>query len=538
MADESDRAAAWGSAILEFALIAVVFAASGAWPVPDVNEAVYVPKARHLADPTWAAGDFFLEAPDAHGVFALVFGPLAAAVPLETAAWIGRVAGWLALAAGFRHAVVPLVAGTLARLAAAAMFALALRQTMAAGEWVIGGCEAKVFAWALVLAAFGDVARAGWLRAWLGAGAATAIHPIVGGWAMIAIAATRGIAAWRGAELGPPRGPLAWLALAGGIAVAACGIVPALGLNAGATAAERVQGAFIYVVERLPHHLLPRTFAPGLVARHMLAIVVWWLLLRVVPATPERRRIALLTAVAVAISAAGWCVAWAEPLFPDVVPGLLRFYWFRLADVVVPFALAITAAAVLADEAACAAIAAGRPGWLRAAVAVALVADVAAQSSHWPLPGRTGLAPRADSHVVAAEWREACDWVRDHVPAGARFLTPRGAATFTWRTGRAEVVSWKNSPQDARSLIEWRRRFVDCFSRDGSLTLVERSTAAFGAERLVEVAARYGADHVIVPTGLVCAAPLPFERLFANAAYEVYRLPPADVTGPRSASPP
>ena len=538
MADESDRERTWGRALLELAGIALVFAASGAWPVPDVNEAVYVPKARHLADPAWAAGDFFLEAPDAHGVFSLVFGPLAAAVPLETAAWIGRVAGWLALAAGFRHAVSPLVAGTLPRLAAAAMFALALRQTMAAGEWVIGGCEAKVFAWALVLAAFGDVARAGWLRAWVAAGAATAVHPIVGGWAMLAIAATRGIAAWRGGSLELPRGPAAWLALAGGIAVAACGVVPALGLNAGATTAERVQGAFIYVVERLPHHLLPRTFAPGLVARHVLAVAVWWLLERVVPATPERRRIAALTGVAIAISAAGWCIAWAEPLFPDVVPGLLRFYWFRLADAVVPFALAVTAAAVLADGAACAAIAAGRSRWLRVAVAAALVADVAAQSSHWPLPGRAGLVPRADSQVVATEWREVCDWVRDHVPAGARFLTPRGAATFTWRTGLAEVVSWKNSPQDARSLIEWRRRFVDCFSRDGSLTMVERSTAAFGATRLLEVAARYGADHVIVPTAMTCAEPLPFERLFANAAYEVYRLPPAGVTGPRSASPP
>jgi hypothetical protein len=221
-----------------------------------------------------------------------------------------------------------------------------------------------------------------------------------------------------------------------------------------------------------------------------------------------------------------------------VALGLLRFYWFRLADVVVPFALAVAATAVLADDAACAAVAAGRTGWLRAAVAVALVADVAAQSAHWPLPGRTGLQPRADSQVVAAEWRDVCEWVCDHVPAGSRFLTPRGAASFTWRTGLPEVVSWKNSPQDARSLIEWRRRFVDCFSRDGSLTMVERSPAAFGAERLRDVAARYAADHAIVPTDLPCAEPLPFERLYANAAYAVYRLPPADVTGARSASPP
>jgi hypothetical protein len=64
---------------------AAIFAAAGAWPAPDINEAVYLTKARHHADPGWAAGDFFLETPDAHGVFYVLFGPLAAGMPLEAA---------------------------------------------------------------------------------------------------------------------------------------------------------------------------------------------------------------------------------------------------------------------------------------------------------------------------------------------------------------------------------------------------------------------------------------------------------------------
>ena len=91
--------------------ITAIFAAAGAWPVPDVNETVYLPKARHAADPPWCAGDFFLETPDAHGFFYLVMGPVAARLPLETAAWLSRIAGWLALAVGFRHLALPLVAG-------------------------------------------------------------------------------------------------------------------------------------------------------------------------------------------------------------------------------------------------------------------------------------------------------------------------------------------------------------------------------------------------------------------------------------------
>ncbi|MFM8291722.1 MAG: DUF6798 domain-containing protein, partial [Planctomycetia bacterium] len=116
-----------------------------------------------------------------------------------------------------------------------------------------------------------------------------------------------------------------------------------------------------------------------------------------------------------------------------------------------------------------------------------------------------------------------------HVPAGSRFLTPRGAASFTWRTGLPEVVAWKNSPQDAASLLEWRRRITDCFSRDGTVVDMERSTAALGADRMREVAGRYAADHAIVPLDVAGIDAPPFERLYSNGAYRVFRLgPPPD----------
>jgi hypothetical protein len=86
------------------------------------------------------------------------------------------------------------------------------------------------------------------------------------------------------------------------------------------------------------------------------------------------------------------------------------------------------------------------------------------------------------------------------------------------------VVSWKNSPQDAASLVEWRKRIVDCFSRSGSLAEMERSTVSLGPDRVREVITRYGADHVIVPLDAPLLESIPGERLHANAAYAVYRL--------------
>jgi hypothetical protein len=563
MASESDGRL---PAAAEVAAILLLFAASGAWPLPDVNETVYLTKALHHVDPSYGRGDWFLETPDAHSIFYAVMGPILAACGLESGAWVGRWLGWLALAMGFRHAVVPLLSTAVGRLLAAALFALALRHTTAAGEWVIGGCEAKVFSWALVLAALGEIGRARFAVAVFLLGGATALHPIVGGWGLVAC----GLVWWRGRRAGgaesdgvvrraggmssvadtlriltPTRSPgaargsvtvndnagvtsaaLRGGLVLGGVALAAWGVLPALSLSAGVDAAGRALANRIYVVERLHHHLLPWTFPEAMIARHLLAILVGTIMHRVVPATPARARVAAFREAALSISLVGCLIALAEPLAPDLVIGLLRYYWFRLADVVVPFTLAASAAAVLMDDGVCARILPGRPAFVRGLVVAALVLDLGLQSRHWPLPGRSGPQCRADTKVDAAAWADVCGWVKDHVPPGSRFLTPRGAASFTWRTGLPEVVAWKNSPQDAVSLLEWRRRILDCFSADGRLVDMERSTAALGAGRMRDVADRYGADHAIVPLDVAGLDTLPFERLHANGRYAVYRLAP------------
>jgi len=519
------------AACFELAVMTLVFAAAAAWPVPDVNETVYLTKARHVADPAWAAGDFFLETPAGHGAFFVLFGPLVAAVGLERAAWVGRWLGWLAVAAGFRHAVTGVVDGRWGRLAAAAIFALAARTTPMAGEWVLGGCEAKVFAWAGVFAGIGELVRGRFARAWCACGAAAALHALVGGWAMLCLPV-----AWLLDRRGQPPGAAAataggvargvvtpLTAVVAGIVLAAAGMVPAFGLTAAAGPETRAAAARIYVVERLPHHLLLRTFPEAMIARHLLAVLLWIVLARAVPATSARRRLAAFTAATLGISGVGVLIALVEPLAPGAAIGLMRFYWFRMADIVVPLALAVAAAAALADDAVLGRLLPGRPAVIRALVGGLLAADLACQSAHWPVPGRDAPPPRADAKV-AAGWADVCRWVRDHAPADACFLTPRDAASFTWRTGRREVVSWKNSPQDAASLVEWRRRILDCFSRTGSLVDMEKSTAALGAERLREVAERYGADHAIVPAELPCPTPLPFTRLYANGRFAVLRL--------------
>ena len=50
------------------------------------------------------------------------------------------------------------------------------------------------------------------------------------------------------------------------------------------------------------------------------------------------------------------------------------------------------------------------------------------------------------------------------------------------------------------------------------------SVAALGPEKIREVARSYGATHAIVPVGPAWQPELPFDRVYANAGYAVYRV--------------
>jgi hypothetical protein len=506
-------------ALAEIVLIFGVFFLHGAYPVPDSNEAHYLAKARHYWNPAWGAGDFFLESADAHQAFYWTFGWLTLWLTLEQTAWIGRVLTWLLLAWGWQRlsfAAVP--RAWLSVLTAAAFVGLNENAHMA-GEWVVGGVEAKGFAYALVFFALASIVRGRWRTAWLLLGAATALHVLVGGWAMIAAAV-----AW--VALGRQRPPAR--AMLPAVVVAAALALPSLYLGlslTGETDAQTIAEANrIYVFERLPHHLIAFGLAPGFLTRHLLLHAVWLLYVTLVPAAgPGERSLRWFVGTAIAVCWIGLGLNLLLQKRPEWLAPVMRYYWFRSSDAFVAMGAALALAHLLVG------LWRGRPrvarAWLAGAALLAAI-DTANQFSHLPfrVPGihEATVTPRVDKNVPYDDWVDVCQWIAEHTEPSDIVLTPRSAATLKWRTARPEVATWKDVPQDARSIVEWWNRINALHATGEAETRWFKSFSELGAARLVSVMERYGALYVIVPLR-EDVEPLTIEPLYKNESFAVYR---------------
>lgn len=554
----------WRS-LLEVAIIVAIFALHGYWPVPDSNEAHYINKARHYWDPAWCAGDFFLESADAHQVFYWTFGWLTQLFAMDTVACIGRWLTWGLLAWSWRRlswAMVPVP--WIAVLSAALFVALNERMRMA-GEWVIGGVEAKGFAYSLVFFALEALVRQRWQRAWVLLGLATAFHVLVGGWALLAagvawLASYRRLNQSANQSVRPTIAAMLPAMLVGAL-IALPSVWFGLSLTWGEDPAIVREANQIYVFERLHHHLAAERFADGFISRHLLLGVVWLALAALVPSykrllsgtangpptgsdqgsgvrgqesgvrgqggsgdrVGDDRSFRWFITAMFGFAIVGLLLSYVLREHRDLLASLMRYYWFRSSDAFVPVGVALLTGL--------AAVQAWRRhrmlGGIGFAILFGFIAyDSAKQLSHLPiavLPGQQRAAPRADKNIDYDDWRDVCRWAAENSATNDLFLTPRITSTFRWYAGRPEVVTAKDVPQDARSIVEWWRRInvLHATGSDDPLFRWHKSYSALGSSRLHALASEFGAEYVIVLLR-EDVEPLSIMPLYQNNSFAVY----------------
>lgn len=530
-------------AVAEWLLIvAVFFVLAGEHP-PDVNEAHYLAKARHYWTKQGRIDDFFLNSQDAHTVFYWSCGWLTKWLSLPATAWVGRLITWGLLAWAWMRLAAALAPsyGAAKRFGlpvlTAALFGVGMKNLPMAGEWVVGGFEAKGIAYVFVLLAVESIVAGRWRMVWVFVGLASSFHVLVGGWSGVAAAC-----AWL---LSPNRPRLATQIpfVLIGVALSLPGLAPAVLLSLGADRATAAEANRIYVFDRLPHHLVFHEFAIPKIARFAAATAAWGALAWVVRGDERLRRLSLFVGGALLIAAVGIAIDLATLRQPESGAGLLRFYFFRLSDIAVPLGLAcmLPAAVERLRRGAGWRIVTGNFAY-GACLIVALVGVSVEFFTRraYPIPpaerllmARQSLTPEQAKEKHQA-WLAACQWIRRHSPPEARFITPQFQQSFKWRAERSEVVCWKDVPQDAASIVAWRRRIDDIFPPP----VLRWGLFAHRDSALVQLGRKYDAQFVIIDgaqgrrrTRLKKVYPATGDE---NAYYEIYRLSPASL---RSALP-
>ena len=568
--------ARWLPAV-EVALIFLVFAAQAGWPAPDVNEPHYLGKAKHYWNPAWAPHDFFFESADTHLMFYVACGWLTRWLTLPQFAWCGRAVTWLLLAWAWRRlswAVVPRPGWA---VATSFVFVTLNVGCQLAGEWVVGGFEAKGLAYVLVLAAVRAYLAERWNAALALAGASAALHVLVGGWLAVALGFC-----WL---ISPDRPPLRRLrsGLLAGFLLSLAGVWPALALNWGVEPQLIAEANDIYVFRRLRHHLAPQAFGWWPLARYLAMLIAWLVFARLTarlcrertpwhsaegrdnvkicrertpcrsaagrdnvdsqnserhggrslqassemppvlpvatdPHSLEHRleNLRRLVVASLAISLAGMAIAVTTVDQPELAAALLRYYWFRLADVMPPIGIALMAGAYGAS------LVRGRRIWPAGCLLVSL-ALTAANRQEYAIAGLFRNVPRGDrSNKVLdhADWRDACQWIAQHTPDDALVLTPRTAQTFTWYAGRGEVVSWKDLPQDAVAIFEWWQRLEDLHGtpQPEAQGRWHESLTELPVARLRKLGDKYGANFLLTEAEPRLLLP----RRYKNKSYAIY----------------
>ena len=251
-----------------------IFWFNGATPAPEVNESHYLAKAKHYWNPEFCPRDIFLGSAHAHLAFYWTIGWLTQFCSLSQTAWIGRIIVWILTAIGWQRFSSSVLNVRLLSPVTAGLTLLLIRNFNLAGEWMIGGIEAKGFAYFFLCLAMADLVRERMRTVWIWLGLASAFHVLVGGWSVIMTLLVITFRPDRKVSL------LQMLPFSiGGLLIALLGIVPALSLGSGADSETVAKAHEIYVMGRISHHLVFSMFQPDRILLFGILCGAWTLVL-------------------------------------------------------------------------------------------------------------------------------------------------------------------------------------------------------------------------------------------------------------------
>jgi hypothetical protein len=424
------------------------------------NEVDVLPLAKQFADPDWIPNDWYLNLETNYRyLFQVIFGWLIVHLGFLPTSIIGRLICYTLVAWGIvllgQKLGLSLSYLLLATIAVTYQRDL---QGAIAGEWFVGGLEAKAVAYGLILLAIPLMLKRKYVLMTLLLGLATSFHVLVGGWALIT---TLGWFCWRPHKRLLSLGQKGWL-LPIIYSIASAGAIPgSLQQLLSSPPSGNISPAFIYVFLRLPHHLNPFAWHPLLWLRLIIYLAIWTGCMISLKKDADlkgwkiedyaRFELSEFTFISLIPFVAGIAIA-----FFDHQGTWLQYYPFRFGDMMLPLTTSLILACTLETK-----FSTHKPKfrlWLVTClscilfVQITFFAQQAISAQNFP----------TQQQEADPQWKLMSDWIHDHTAEDDVIIShPWKLANFTWMTERATIVKLKLFPQTKEAIVEYYERLND-----------------------------------------------------------------------------
>ena len=485
------------------------------------NEVDVLPSAKQFVEHDWLSNDWCLNLDIGYRhLFDFTFGTLVSWLGFEYGSYFGRLLVYILLAIAiyifFRTLRLRLSFGLLILLL------FLNHQSLIAGEWIVGGLETKTIGYAFVILSFSSFFRKRYLMGFAFAGAAMSFHILVGCYALFCIAvATLLNRAWRSEwRLYINYSWPFFITSYFGLQAVIKQLLPQSDVDA-------TRAWEIYVQFRVPHHVLPAAWDGNLWIGILVLATALFLIMYSIGKSNATRFVAAYALGSVSLFLFGLVIyTWGEM-------HLLRYYWFRFPDVMIPFMSAVLIALFLND------IGDGRlviytlPHRFQTGIQTILrrVAPIIVISATILIIFQSLYRLQTECKYFQQHNAEprlsALEWISENTPTQAIFLVDPSISDFYIHAQRAMFVSWKHSPQSAVDILEWYERIKLCngnrFPDKSGFNSLEELRANFynlDEDQIRQIANSYGISYYV---GFPHQR-LTFGRVYSNSYFTVYKV--------------
>lgn len=443
------------------------------------NEVDVLPLAKQFVDHNWIPNDWYLNSETNYrALFQVIFGWLIVHLGFLPTSIIGRLFCYALVAWGIVLLGQKLgLSLSYLLLATIAVTYQGDLQRAIAGEWFVGGLEAKAVAYGLILLAIALMLERKYVLMTLLLGLATSFHVLVGGWAFLT---TLGWFCLRPKERLLSLGQKGWL-LPIIFLIASAGAIPgSLQQLLSSPPSGNISPSFIYVFLRLAHHLNPFAWHPILWLRLIIYVAILTLCLVALKKNADlkgwkaedqaRFELAEFTLISLIPFIAGVAIS-----FVDHQGTWLQYYPFRFGDMMLPLTTSLLFACYLETRFSTQKLKFRL--WLVGCLSCILFVQIA----FFTQQAIAVPAFPSEQQDVDSQWKLMSDWIRDHTAQDAIIIShPWKLANFTWMTQRATIAKLKLFPQTKGAIVEYYERLNDLSG--GALAKIY-----FGDEKLDQI---------------------------------------------------